>query len=221
MKRICFGLLLLCAACGMACNDQSNNNNAAANVNASPNTNASPTLGNTNDNPRVEATKFNEVVVTITIADKDGKPIIMKVDPEPVTLNEGQHVQWVVDNQSKIAEAEGATIEVGPFVGKNNPSDTKPFGPTACDNTFDLLSVSENSQSRSITNPFTPKTGETQYKYTITLKQADGKPITSLDPQIIVGVFLIKPKTGTAESKPPTSASPAPSPKASPTKPKK
>ena len=214
MKRIYFGLLLLCAACGMACNDQSNNNNAAANANASPNTNASPTLGDTNANTRLESAKFNEVVVTITIADKDGKPIIYSVSPDPVTVNEGQHVQWVVDNQSKIAEAKGAAIDVGPFVGKNAPSDTKPFGPTPCDNTFDLLSVAENSQSRLITNPFVPEGSEPEYKYTITLKQADGKPITSLDPQIIVGIRMIKPPTE-------KSASPSPSPKTSPTKPTK
>ncbi len=213
MKRIYFGLLLLCAACGMACNDQSNNNNAAANANASPNTNASPTLGNANDTPRVEASKFNEVVVTITIADKDSKPIIYSVSPDPVTVNEGQHVQWVVDNQSKIAEAEGATIDVGPFKGAKT-SDAKPFGPTPCDNAFDLLGVAEKTQSRLIANPFEPPASETEYKYTITLKQANGTLIETKDPQIIVGLRLLKPKTA-------PDASPAPSPKASPTKPTK
>jgi hypothetical protein len=217
MKRVYFGLLLLMAAIGFACQSSSNNNNATPNVNAnaSPNTNASPTIGSANVSSRADVTTFHETVVVITIADKDGKPYIASVMPDPVSPTlEAPKIQWVVVNQSKLAEAEGATVDVGQFRGIVNPADDKPFGAAPCDNTFQMLSVIEGQESRLISNPLDPEKDETGYKYSIALKQRDGKLIVTLDPQIIVGDRLIKRKETPATR----TASPTPTPVGTPAK---
>ena len=140
--------------------------------------------------------KFGEVLVTITIADdENGKPYIASVLPDPADLSGGKRVQWLVDNQSKVAAGENATVEIGPFIGKANPVDTKPFGPDACANSFTLNFLKQGTQSREISEQADFQTGEIAYTYEVTLRAEDGSELFKYKrrPEIIVGGINVKP----------------------------
>ena len=191
MKSLYIGLLLLCAIGSMACGSQLTSNNPPLNTNAGPT--SSPTLGNTKCD---DSGKFSEVMVTIVISDDDkGKPYIESVLPDPADLSGGKRVQWVVDNQSKVAAGQNVTVEIGPFTGKANPRDTKPFGPDACANSFTLNFLVEGKQSREISEQADFQPGENTYMYEVILKAEDGSELARYKkmPEIIVGGISVRP----------------------------
>lgn len=203
MKRICFGLLLLCAVGFLACEDKSNNNNNAANINGNANIAPSP-APSTSLSPTIST--GSEVQITITISDKSGKPVIDSVVPDPADLTGGKQADWVVINRSSLPEGQDASVEIGNFKG-NVTGGGMPFGTRPSNNDFYMDLIQEGTTRHDISNPSRDNGRDDTYKYTITLYQKDGTQIGILDPQIIVGIRNTKPATGTA-----------PTPQASPTK---
>lgn len=206
MKRMFLGLLLLFAVGIFACGPQTNDNTTVPNANAGPSSSpkGSPTLGNNGD-----LSNFGEVVVTITIADDEEKnPYIASVLPESADLTGGLRVQWLVDNNSEQPAGQNSTIVIGPFSGKTNPSDNKPFGVDAWANMFTLDLLKEGKQSREISERENFQAGELGYTYVVTLKAEDGRELARFKkvPEIIISGMVLKPE-----------ASPKASPKASPT----
>ncbi len=206
MKRILFGLLLVSSLGALACSTgTNNNNNATPNANVSPATSPTPGSGNTNN---CDPVKYGEVVVTIVISDDaSGNPKISNVTPDPANLAGPMKVQWLVDNQSHSAKAQNATVEIGSFKGKANPTDTKPFGMFDCDNKFILDMIQEGHQSREISEQAEFQSGEVGYSYEVILRDETGAEIGRYFkmPEIIVGGKAITPET-----------SPTPLPRAAP-----
>lgn len=203
MKRMFLGLLLLFAVGILACGPQSNDNTTTPNANATPSPKSTPTFGTGSS----DASSFGEVVVTIVIADDaDKKPYIASVTPDPADVTGRMRVQWLVDNQSKVAAGENATVEIGPFKGQSSAGDSKPFGPDACANSFALNFLKEGKQSREISEPADFQSGETGYTYEVVLKAEDGSELSRYQkrPEIIVSGMVLKP-------------TPSPTPKPSPT----
>lgn len=207
MKRICFGLLLLCAVGFLACEDGRNNNNAP-NVNGSASPSPSP-AASTGPSPTISV--GSEVPITIVISDKSGKPAIASVSPDPADLAGGKIADWTIVNRSSLPEGEGASVDISSFKG-DVTGGTTPFGPRPSENDFYLDLIDEGTTRHSISNPSRDNGKDQQYKYTIKLYQKDGSQIGELDPQIIVGIRT------TDHPKPSNAPAPSPPPTASPTK---
>jgi hypothetical protein len=204
MKRICFGLLLLCAVGFLACENKSNNNNNAANVNGTASPSPSPAPG-TNTTPTISVGV--DVPITIIISDKSGKPAIASVSPDPADLTGGKMADWTVVNRSSTTEGQDSSVDIGSFKG-NVTGGGLPFGMRPSQNDFFLDLLQEGTTRQSISNPSKDNGRDDTYKYTITLYQKDGKQLDQLDPQIIVGIRTTVPKTGATPAPPPPQASP-------------
>jgi len=210
MKRICFGLLLLCVAGFLACDNGANNNNNAtpnANSNASPTASAgsSPTIATSPSPPSGPV----EVSIVITVTDKDGKPAIGSVIPDPADLTGGKIANWTVVNRSSLPEGQDMSVEIDQFKG-NVTGGGLPFGTRPSENDFFLDLVQEGTTRHDISNPSKDNGKDETYKYTVTLFQKDGTVIQKLDPQIIVGIRLMDPKAGTTPTSGTKTASPSP-----------
>lgn len=193
-------LLLAAVAYGLACETQPNNNNSTPNANTSP----SPTLGNTNGNTNT-APNYEEVPIDIVVTDTSIEA------PRVVDLSGDKKALWQVKNSSSTPDV---TVVIGAFRNEANPSQTQPFGTGSCDNEFTLNHIERGETNRDISDPASGQAGT--YEYDITVRNAEGKEIRKLDPQIIVGSRNLPPGSDKGAAK---TASPSPSPAASPRKP--
>ncbi|HWW77643.1 MAG TPA: hypothetical protein VNZ44_19725 [Pyrinomonadaceae bacterium] len=171
MKRFLLPLLVLCAALAPACQNPAPNDN---NSNRGPNQNG----GNINQGVTVNTNtptpqppgRAESVTITVGHGNK------ISVDKDPIYLSKGAAPILRFDIDNKLA-ATLAEVKVEFKSPAGNPM-AGPYAP--------VVSVGAGTHAPTIPQPLRPGAANGKYKYTITVKLADGTTF-DLDPEVEVG----------------------------------
>jgi hypothetical protein len=173
MKKAPFIFFALAILLALACDkNPSGNVNGNANTGANSNTNNSlvPTSG---DQPVKVAAKF--------VPGTPPELIITDVEPNPVTISNGQKINWVVSFDAPSGSTQKLSITIDDFRYKNVQTDL--FGGGSKYEFRDLLS--SGPIPIAVTGPANSATTPAEYKYRISFV-LEGVTKITLDPKVVI-----------------------------------